>query len=293
MRERGAAKAPPIDQRIHTLVVDDEKLARAGLREMLTVDADLIVDECASGREAIAILRAGEVDLVLLDVQMPKVGGFDVIAAIGAERMPVVVFVTAYDTYAIDAFEACALDYVLKPVRDARLAQAIARAKEAVRQRRLGRVSEQLVALLARQPATPGEPTVIDESSTPALASEAGPVRRVLLRSGATSYYVDVDDIDWIESDSYYARIWTGVRSHLLRQSLNQLETSLDRNHFVRVHRSAIVNVMRVSEVRQVGIGKYSVVLHDGTRVPLSRDRRTYLHGALRSRPRGKVNDIA
>jgi len=109
-------------------------------------------------------------------------------------------------------------------------------------------------------------------------------MRRVLLRSGTKSYYVDVDDIDWIESDNYYARIWTGVRSHLLRQSLSQLEASLNVRQFVRVHRSAIVNVARVGDIRQTGIGRYAVMLRDGTQVPLSRDRKRALHEALRRR---------
>jgi len=279
----GADRSPWLGGPIRTLVVDDEKLARSGLREMLAVDQELAVDECSGGREAIRLLRDGSVDLVFLDVQMPKVGGFDVIQAVGADRMPVVVFVTAFSTYAIEAFEACALDYVVKPVREARLTQAVTRAKEAVRQRRLGTVGDQLISLLARRPALAGgsaEPDVIGTT----IAPEPGPMRRVLLRSGTKSYYVDVDDIDWIESDNYYARIWTGVRSHLLRQSLSQLETSLNARQFVRVHRSAIINVARVGDIRQTGIGRYVVVLRDGTQVPLSRDRKRALHEALRRR---------
>ena len=263
---------------IRTLVVDDEKLARSGLRAMLAHDPDLAVDECSGGRDAVQILREGSIDLVFLDVQMPKVGGFDVIEAVGTDRMPVVVFVTAYSDYAIQAFEACALDYVLKPVREARLTQAVARAKEAVRQRRLGRVGDELVSLLARRPAI----SRVSQTHVVPAASDAGPLRRVLLRSGTKSYYVDVEDIDWIEADNYYARIWTGVRSHLLRQPLSQLEASLDARRFVRVHRSAIVNVSRVADIRQLGIGRYAAVLRDGTQVALSRDRKRALHEALR-----------
>jgi two-component system LytT family response regulator len=268
---------------IRTLVVDDEKLARSGLRDMLAIDPELVVDECSGGREAIRILRDGSVDVVFLDVQMPKIGGFDVIEAVGTDRMPVVVFVTAFSAYAIEAFEACALDYVVKPVREARLTQAVTRAKEAVRQRRLGTVGDQLVSLLARRPSLAGGSAELDVVET-TVVTEPGPMRRVLLRSGTKSYYVDVDDIDWIESDNYYARIWTGVRSHLLRQSLSQLEASLNARQFVRVHRSAIVNVARVGDIRQTGIGRYAVMLRDGTQVPLSRDRKRALHEALRRR---------
>ncbi len=277
----GAEQTPWLGGPIRTLVVDDEKLARSGLRAMLAADADLVVDECPSGRDAVRIIRDGSVDLVFLDVQMPKVGGFDVIESVGAGQMPVVVFITAYSAYAIQAFEACALDYVLKPVREARLAHAVVRAKEAVRQRRLGQAGDQLVSLLARRPIPSNSSAEVHGDST-AIMSDAGPMRRVLLRSGTKSYYVDVADIDWIESDNYYARIWTGVRSHLLRQSLSQLETSLNARQFVRVHRSAIVNVSRVGDIRQTGIGRYVVVLQDGTQVPLSRDRKRALHEALR-----------
>jgi two-component system LytT family response regulator len=233
---------------MRTLIVDDEKLARTGLRAMLSEDPDLSFDECGSGREAVHLIRdPGEeppIDLVFLDVQMPAMNGFDVIAAVGTDHMPVVVFTTAYSEHAIQAFDACALDYLLKPVREARLAQAVARAKAEILKRRAG------------------EP------------SDALPIRRVLLRSGATSYYIDVDDIDWIEADTYYARIWTGARSHLLRQSLAQLETMLDPRRFVRIHRSAIVNARKVRAIGRVALGKYCVRLHDGRQLPMSRDRR-------------------
>jgi two-component system, LytTR family, response regulator len=268
---------------LRTLVVDDEKLARAGLRAMLAHDPDLAVEECAGGREAVRIIRdsAGDapVDLVFLDVRMPAMDGFDVIGAVGTDRMPVVVFTTAYSDYAIHAFEACALDYLLKPVREARLTQAVERAKAAVRQRRVGELSERLVALVSRWPET----RLPAHEAEPVGAESSLPIGRVLLRSGTTSYYVDADDIDWIEADTYYARIWTGVRSHLLRQSLAQLETQLDSHQFVRVHRSAIVNVRMVREIGRVGLGKYCVRLHDGRQIPVSRDRRRALHSALRA----------
>jgi len=269
-----------------TLVVDDEKLARAGLRAMLSKDPQLELDECGGGREAVRIIRdtaAAPVDLVFLDVRMPAMDGFDVIAAVGVDRMPVVVFTTAYSDYAIQAFDACALDYLLKPVRESRLAQAVDRAKEAVRQRRAGALSEQLVALLAQRP--PSQPIAGEVNEIGAESSL--PLRRVLLRSGATSYYIDTDDIDWIEADTYYARIWTGVRSHLLRQSLAHLETVLDPARFVRVHRSAIVNVGKVREIARVGIGKYCVRMHDGRQIATSRDRRRALHATLRAWRRG------
>jgi two-component system LytT family response regulator len=240
--------------RIRTLVVDDEQLARAGLKAMLASDRELVVEECASGRDAILMLSETAFDLVLLDVQMPKINGFEVIEAIGSERMPVVVFTTAYGEYALQAFDACALDYVLKPIDDARLAKAVGRAKELVRRRR----------------------------EAPSVTRPV-PLQRVLLRSGDASYYVDVDDIDWIESDTYYARLWTHTRSHLIRQSLTQLEAQLDPRTFVRVHRTAIVNIRRVAAIRRLGLSKYAVTLVDGRQITLSRERRRALHEALRT----------
>ena len=249
---------------------------------MLAGDPELSVEECAGGREAVRVIRDSTsdapIDVVFLDVRMPAMDGFDVIAAIGAEHMPVVVFTTAYSDYAIKAFEACALDYLLKPVREERLARAVVRAKDAVKQRQIGKVSDQLVALLAHRPTTQDAPFAEGSNTDDAL-----PLRRVALRSGATSYYVDVGDIDWIEADAYYARIWTGVRSHLLRESLTQLEGRLDTRQFVRVHRSAIVNVGRVRELGRLGLGRYCVRLQDGRQIPMSRDRRRELHAALRA----------
>ena len=265
---------------LRTLVVDDEKLARAGLRAMLASDPELEVDECAGGREAVRVIRdsvANPVDLVFLDVRMPAMDGFDVIAAVGADRMPVVVFTTAYSDYAIQAFDACAVDYLLKPVRESRLAQAVDRAKQVVRQRRAGDLNEQLKALLSHRLTSPATARKTNDD----LVESAVPLRRVALRSGATTYYVDTDAIDWIEADTYYARIWTGVRSHLLRDSLAHLETLLDPRRFVRVHRSAIVNVSKVREVGRVGIGRYCVRLHDGRQIAIGRDRRRALHAAL------------
>jgi two-component system LytT family response regulator len=256
---------------------------------MLATDPDLDVEECAGGREAVRIIRdssgTAPVDLVFLDVRMPVMDGFDVIAAVGSERMPLVVFTTAYADHAIEAFEACALDYLLKPVREARLAQAVSRAKQAIRQRRVGELSERLVSLVAQWQDERHAGNTVEQPAN----EQSLPLRRLLLRSGATSYYVDTDDIDWIEADTYYARIWTGARSHLLRQSLSQLELVLDARQFVRVHRSAIVNVRKVREIGRAGLAKYSVRLLDGRQISLSRDRRRALHAALRAFSRGRA----
>jgi two-component system LytT family response regulator len=250
----------PIARRIRVLIVDDERLARVGLRTMLAGDSQLLLQECAGGRDAARIITDEPIDLVFLDVRMPKVGGFDVIATIEPDGRPVLVMTTAYSEHALRAFDAHVLDYLLKPLSEARLARSVLRAKEVIRQRRLGVLHDALVASPPRPP-------------------------RLLVRSGPATYYVDVRDVDWIEADAYYARLWTGSRSHLVRQSLTHLEAGLDVRQFVRIHRRAIVNVARVAEIRGLGVGRYGVVLTNGTRIGLSRKRREQLQAALRAVP--------
>jgi two-component system LytT family response regulator len=244
-----AVASPPI----RAVVVDDEPLARAGLRALLEDDPDMVVvAECANGHEAVAALRAHAPDLVLLDVQMPGLDGFGVVREIGADRMPVVVFATAFDQYALQAFEARALDYLLKPFTDERFRDVLGRAKEQVRQRR---------------PGAPGMP-----SAAPA---------RLEVRLGNRVVFVRIDDVDWVEAADYYVRLHVGPASHLVRETMQELEARLDGRRFVRVHRSAIVNVERVRELRTVAAGRHEVVLRDGTRLPLSRSRREIVARAL------------
>jgi two-component system LytT family response regulator len=268
--------APPV----RTLVVDDEPLARAGIRGLLADDAEIaVVGECANGREAVAALRATTPDLVLLDVQMPELDGFGVVREVGP-AMPVVVFVTAFDQYALQAFDARALDYLLKPFSDERFRQALDRAKEEVRRRRLGALSTQLAALLGLA----GAPTPAAPAAAPAgppLAPEAP--TRLEVRLGGRRMFVAVADIDWIEASDYYVRLHAGGRSHLLRETLQELEARLDPRRFVRVHRSAMVAVDRVAELRSDAGGRTVLVLRDGTRIPVSRSRGEQVERALRA----------
>jgi two-component system LytT family response regulator len=254
---------------IQTLVVDDEKLARVGLRSMLSGDPDLAVRECASGEQAIEAITASGVDLVFLDVQMRGVDGFGVIEAVGADLMPIVVFTTAYDEFALKAFEACALDYLLKPFTEARLAASVARAKIAVHHRRMGRVGGELIALLQG-----------------GVAAGSSRVRKhsFLVRTAQRTYRVEGDDVDRLESADNYTRLWTGTRSHLIRETLSHLESTLAGAGFIRVHRHAIVNIARVTEVRGNAQGGFYAVLDGGHRVPVSRVRRNALVEALRMR---------
>ncbi len=235
---------------------------------MLSPDAELDVACCASGAEAVEAIRKGNIQLVFLDIRMRGMDGFQVIEAVGAERMPVVVFTTAYGAHAIQAFEACALDYLLKPISDERLRQAVSRAKATIRQRRLGAVQQQLLALL----------------QTDSLRSPPKPALRLQIRLGASTFFLDAVDIEWIESADNYARVWSKGRSHLVRESLSHLERELKPFGFLRAHRGTIVNLARAREIRGTGLGGSLVVMQDGRRVRVSRDRRAVLIEAMRNR---------
>jgi two-component system, LytTR family, response regulator len=259
---------------LRALIVDDEPLARRGIRQLAEAHPDLeIVGECRDGREAVRAVRTLSPDLVFLDVQMPVVDGFGVLRAIGAERMPAVIFVTAYDHFAVRAFEAHALDYLVKPVSDARFAQALERVRERRRDNEAVALSQRLLALLAEQ--SPGT-----ELPTVARELERRPhVRRIVVPTAAGELVLDAAEIEWIEADDYYAAVHARGRRHLIRMSLAMLEERLDPRQFVRVHRSAIVAVDRI---RALEHATSTLVLRDGTRVPVSRRRRERVAGIVR-----------
>jgi two-component system LytT family response regulator len=253
---------------IRVLVVDDEPLARNGLVSLLRRDSEVeVVGECADGRAAVVAVDVLDPDLVLLDVQMPEMDGFEVIRAVGPDRMPPVVFVTAYDQFAVRAFEVHALDYLLKPFDDERFRAALAHAKEVVRGGELGQLTRRLQALLG-QPAAPVPP------------NEA-PLERLVVKKPDTTLLVLVDAIDWIEAADYCVRIHAAGRVHVLRESMHRLEQRLDQSRFFRVHRSAIVNLDRVREARQTVRGEHVLVLQDGSRIRMSRIRRAALEERL------------
>lgn len=258
---------------IRVLIVDDEPIARDGARSLVQRDAELhVVGACANGREAIRVLRATPVDVLLLDVKMPKISGFDVLAEIGAVNAPVVVFMTAYDTFAIKAFEARAVDYLLKPYTDERFAEALQRAKERVVQRSAVQSRDALQRVLAllrgESPASP----------TPSYLTQ------IVVRSNGVVWYLPVGEIDWIEAADYYACLHANGRRVLTRESLAHLEDTLDPKEFIRVHRSAIVRLSRVRAVRVDSVGRTFVVLAGEQRVPLSRSYRPALEAALETR---------
>jgi two-component system LytT family response regulator len=247
---------------IRVLVVDDEPLARATLVGLLAADPEVeLAGEAAGGREAAALL--GGADVVFLDVQMPGGDGFDLLRAAAAPR-PAVVFVTAHDAHALRAFDVDAVDYLLKPFDDDRFGRALARAKAHVRKGRAEALARQVAALFL-----------------PAAAAAPAPVARLAVRDGGRVRLVPVDDIDWIGAEDYYAELHVGGQAHLLREPLQRLEARLDPARFVRVHRSAIVNLARVREVESSSRGDGALVLRDGTRLRLSRTRRAAIYARL------------
>ena len=249
---------------IRAVIADDEPLARRGIRQLLEPHTDVhIVGECRDGREALRALQTLSPDLIFLDVQMPELDGFAVLRAHGPERMPSVVFVTAYDEFAVRAFEAHAIDYLVKPVSDARFAAALGHVRERMRSADALELARRLGALLEMQPAAN---EVGNGGETPYM-------RRLLVPTPSGDLLLDVAEIDWIQAEDYYAAVHVRGKRHLIRESLSMLETRLDRARFVRVHRSAIVSIDRVRELRTAH-GESILVLRDGTRVPVSRRRR-------------------
>jgi two-component system LytT family response regulator len=239
-----------------TLIVDDEPLAREGLRMWLAADAEVAdIQEARNGREAVANIRETSPDLVFLDVQMPEMDGFSVVKEVGAERMPPVVFVTAHDKHAIQAFEINAIDYLLKPVTEERFAQALVRAKARLRALPVDESSRLIINLLET------------------VASPRRPIKRLAVRSAGKTIFAEVEDIDWIEAAENYVQLHCGKTDHLLHMPISTLEKSLDPEVFLRIHRSIIVNVGRIRQLEPGAHGEYVITLRSGARV---RSSRTY-----------------
>jgi len=232
------------------LLADDEPAARRGVRQLLAAFPEFTVaGECRNGREVLAALDLVAPDVLFLDVQMPELGGFDVIRRRTPERMPVVVFLTAYDQYAIRAFDAEALDYLVKPVTEERFAAT------------MRRVSKRLRTGASTTP----EPTIVVPTARGALVLE-------------------LREIDWVEAADYYARLWVGARSYLVRESLDQLERRIGAHGFVRTHRGALVRLAAVRALQSAESGEVVALLTSGVRVPVSRRRRATIVAAVKSR---------
>lgn len=240
--------------KIRTLVVDDQPVARERVISLLATEADVeVVGTAASGVEAIEAVQRLSPDLVFLDLQMPELDGFGVVETIGPERMPLTIFVTAYDEHAIRAFEVHALDYLLKPFGRGRFQQAVARARQQLEQHRAGALARRLAAMF-------------QELKAPA---RQGP--RLVIRDGGRVTFVEIARIDWVEAEGNYVRLHVGAESHLIRETMANLLPQLGERQFFRIHRSRIVNIDRIRELRLASGGDYDVILMDGSRLGLSR----------------------
>ena len=249
---------------IRALIADDEALARKFIRRMLKDDHDVeIVGECSNGKETVAMIRKEGPDLVFLDVQMPEMDGFAVLEAIGVERLPEIIFATAYEQYAIRAFELHALDYLLKPFDQTRFKEAIRHAKERFRSERQKEGRMQITALLE---SISNKPQYLD---------------RLVIKAGGRITFLSTREINWIEADDKYVHLHTGKVNPMVRQTLSAMEAQLDPKKFRRVHRSAIVNVERIKELQPLFSGEHSILLEDGTKLTLSRNYREKLFELL------------
>ena len=241
---------------IRALIVDDEPLARTGVRQLVEpLDDVTILGEATDGDEAVRQIEAQAPDLVFLDVQMPEMSGLEVVREVGVEAMPLTIFVTAYDQYALDAFEAHALYYLLKPIEEDRFEEAMERARQQLRQVEADTLNEQLRGVLREY----------------ADAGETGGIERFTIRSRDRIYFVDAEDVQWIESEGDYVALHDGDDAHLVRKTMKKLEEQLDPDQFLRVHRSYIVNVEHIDELRPLDHGTYQLRMANGTPLKTSR----------------------
>lgn len=249
--------------KIKTLIVDDEPHARATLRLLLQTEPEIeIVGECKDGFAAIKAIRKTKPDLIFLDAQMPEMNGFEMLNKLNPDEYPCVVFVTAYDQYALKAFEVNALDYLLKPFDDDRFGNALQRAKSQIKQNEVNNIGGRLKIMLENYESDQGFPKYLN---------------RLSIKSGGRIFFISVLEIDWIEAADQYVQLHVGNKIHLLRESMNKLEKHLDPEKFCRIHRSTIVNIENIKELESSSTGDYNVILKDKTQLKLSRNRREAL----------------
>ena len=254
----------PVMKKIKVLVADDEPLARERLTGLLSQEPDIeVVGQARDGEEAITAIHDDSPDLVFLDVQMPQMNGFDVIEAVGTDKMPLVIFVTAYDQHALKAFQVRALDYLLKPFDRERFKDALQRARKQLERDENGDLGRRLLALVKD------------------LRRDQPKSDRLVVKSGGRLFFLRTDEIDWVEAAGNYVRLHVGPASHLLRETMNAIEGRLDPEKFFRIHRSRIVNMERIQELQPWLNGEYAVLLRTGTRLTLSRGYREKLQDRL------------
>lgn len=248
---------------LKALIVDDEELARERVRRFLEPEKDItIIGERADGLTAVEAIRELEPDLLFLDIQLPELDGFQVLEEIGVERLPAVIFVTAYDEHALRAFDFHALDYLLKPYNHSRFSRALERARAHLNPIQNSNINEQILSLLKH------------------VRPEQKHLERIMVKEGGRVFFLRADDLDWIEAEGNYVRLHTGKESHLMRETLSNLASRLDPARYLRIHRSTLVNIERIKELQPMFGGEYLVRLHNGTKLTLSR---TYREKALSS----------
>ncbi|GMV11710.1 MAG TPA: LytTR family DNA-binding domain-containing protein [Gemmatimonadaceae bacterium] len=274
---------------IRVLVVDDEPIARRRVRRMLRLEPDVdVIDEVGSGSEAIEAIRKERPDLVLLDVQMPDVDGFGVVDALGAEAMPPTIFVTAFNEYAVRAFDVNAIDYLLKPYDPERFRSAFQRARSHMERVSSAEQGRKIRALLEQ---------VIGDDRTSAALADRGPASapngmgappprvrfldRLMVKHDGRVSFVKVSDVDWFEASGNYVRVHVGKGSHLIRETMHHIEAQLEPSMFVRIHRAVIVNIDRIKELQPWFAGDYVVLLRDGRQLKLSRTYREHLQSRM------------
>jgi two-component system, LytTR family, response regulator len=249
---------------IRAMIVDDEPLARERIRDMLEIDPEIkVIRECSSGQETIEAIGQDSPDLIFLDVEMPGKDGFAALEEIEPERIPAIVFVTAYDQYAVRAFEVHALDYLLKPFDQERFEKALRRAKTHIRNEKSENITERILSALEE------------------IKSRPVHLERLVIKMNGHVFFVKTEDIDWLEAEGNYVRLHAGKESYLLRDTISALESQLDPKQFVRVHRSAIVNIDRIQELQPWFHGEYRIILREGVQLTLSRSYREKLHELL------------
>jgi two-component system LytT family response regulator len=276
---------------IRVLVTDDEPIARRRIRRFLRAESNVeVIGEASNGREAIEAIRQHNPDLVFLDVQMPDVDGFGVVQALGADQMPAVIFVTAYDEYALKAFEVNALDYLLKPFDAERFKSAFQRAREHIDRVTTAQAGRRLKTLLEqvlqddKVDVNTAAHALLGASGTHA-APKNGYLDRLMVKSDGRVFFVKVADVDWFEASGNYVRVHVSKTSHLIRETMNGIEASLNPQMFARIHRAVIVNLDRIKELQPWFAGDYVVILRDGRQLKLSRTYREQLQSRMHRIP--------
>lgn len=266
---------------IRVVIVDDEPLARENLEGLLTSDSEIeIVGQCANGVEAIRTIKKIKPDILFLDVEMPEMNGFEVLSKIPTEYMPIVVFVTAYNKYALKAFEVNALDYLLKPFDNERFSSMIERVKLQFRQHLMLEYGEKIQKLMS------GEFAFLTRRDSKQQHEKSSFLKRIAVKTSGRIYFVDVNQIQWIEAARSYVELHTQTKTHLVRETMNNLEANLDPEQFLRIHRSTLINISFIKELQPFFRGDYLVILKNGKELKLTRGNRDKLDFLLNRIPK-------